>query len=157
MDGLLSRVLYDLAIDLQRNGMVLGRSRVKLLPRSGTYSTSTSYQDGQALLTELDFVTRVRYLCQVGGYPILSNIELRTSSPSGYTISVYDATGSAKVTTVSPLDNARSTNIDAVVEKYAEYVRGRVAQYANDCQISLAARTSLYVDPCYVDAGYVSP
>ena len=155
MDGLLSRVLYDLLIDLGRNGLSVGRCRVKLMLRPGTNSTSTSYENGAALLDAVRFVELPRYLCQVGGYPVISNIELKTVSPAGYTVSVYDVIGSRRITSVSPMDRKRDASIASVEARYLQYVAQRMEQYAADVSKSMEARTSAYVDPCYVDAGYV--
>ncbi len=41
--------------------------------------------------------------------------------------------------------------------RYVAFQREKILRYVADCNSAVEVRLGSYVDPCYVDAGYVSP
>ncbi len=54
-------------------------------------------------------------------------------------------------------DTARNNFYDKEVQRYVDLMNSKFDQYTTNIGNSISIRLNSYMDPCYVDAGYVSP
>lgn len=160
MDGLLLRIAYDLVLDLGKNGMEVDRLRVKSVPRGtrGRRFKFESYTGSDFLSYFADAVSHPRYLCAAGDFPVIECIETHNESNLGFYNSYrwYDLSGRMNVVQTRRYDGLRGSKYASDVDRYLQWQRDRFTRYVADCGASIEARNSEYVDPCYVDAGYVT-
>lgn len=161
MDGLLLRIARDLIVDFQRNGLDVGRVRIKIFPRdrANPKFIFRGYQTGEQFIAAFDSVlTSPNYLCSAGSLPVIENIELNNTNLSFYNsyswTNILDRkTLAEKLAADFIRDDARAKEVD----RYKAYMSNRIDQYVSDANSAVNVRIESYVDPCYVDAGYVSP
>lgn len=160
MDGLLLRIAYDLLLDLGKNGMEVGRMRVKSTPRGhrGRRFRYSTYTGPEFLSYFEDAVNHPRYLCSAGDFPVIECIETHNEGNLKFHNSYrwYDLFGKVNVVQSSRYDGLRGEKYASDIARYLQWQRDRFAQYVTDCGVAIEARNSEYVDPCYVDAGYVA-
>lgn len=161
MDGLLLRIARDLIVDFQKNGLAVGRVRIKIFPRdrSRPKFTFRGYASGDAFVSAFDSILlSPNYLCSAGSLPVIENIELDNGNLSfhnsySWTNILDRKTLAEKLAADYNRDEARAKE----AERYKAYMSKRIDQYVSDAKSAVDVRIESYVDPCYVDAGYVSP
>jgi hypothetical protein len=52
---------------------------------------------------------------------------------------------------------ARSTIYETTIQKYLDLMNEKIDAYVSNARNGIKVRLNSYMDPCYVDAGYVSP
>ncbi len=162
MDGLLLRIAYDLVYDLHRNGLDVGRMRLQHVPKGsvgGRKFRYSTYASGNGFLSALsEAMSSPRYLCMSGDYPLVVNLDATNTNVSFHNSYKWvDLFGRFSMSSTVGLDVQRSARRDEVVDRYVGYQRERLLRYVSDSSAAMAVRSASYVDPCYVDAGYVSP
>ena len=163
MDGLLVKINYDFLKELENRGLKVSNIRVKFLSRdtkrSGilfkTYSNFTAYVNDNAVSSILN---DRRYLCSSGSFPVVENITLDNKNllfPNRF--AWYNITDKRTYVKTITYDINKSNIYEIQVKKYVELMYSLFDTYTKNVNVAIQTRLNSYVDPCYVDAGYVSP
>lgn len=161
MDGLLLKIAYDFLNNLDKGGLKVSNIRVKLISkntklRGTTYLSisdlSTFYEKYKSILSDR------RYLCSAGDFPIVENFSLNNVN-LGFKNSYnwYNITQSRKLDTRIQYDISRNEIYDREIQRYLDLMLKSIDEYTTNINNGIKVRLNSYVDPCYVDAGYVSP
>ena len=161
MDGLLLKIAYDFLNNLDKRGLKVSNIRVKLISkntklRGTTYLSisdlSTFYEKYKSILSDR------RYLCSAGDFPIVENFSLNNVN-LGFKNSYnwYNITQSRKLDTRIQYDISRNEIYDREIQRYLDLMLKSIDEYTTNINNGIKVRLNSYVDPCYVDAGYVSP
>jgi hypothetical protein len=97
-------------------------------------------------------------LCSAGEFPVIENIEIRNENlyfKNEYRW--YNITQSRTLVESIAYDSYRKEFQDNEVIRYKNLMNDIFDQYVKDINSAIETRLNSYVDPCYVDAGYVSP
>lgn len=163
MDGLLSKISYDLLVLFERKGLIASDVRVKYLVRDFDVTISrssfTTYNTLSAAKAHFETVVNDnRYLCSAGPLPVIENITLTNKNLNFFSeFRVLNVREKRYMQKRLKYDTNRSAFYEAEVEKYIKLINELLDQYKKDTTNAIIARLESYVDPCYVDAGYVSP
>ena len=152
---------YDFLTDLENRGLAVTIIRVKNLVRNSTLSTNmyTSYA------STLDFtnsnstiLNSNNYLCSAGDFPVIENLTI-TNNNFGFSNSWNwkNITSSKTYMMNIQYDNQRSSIYQAATERYTNLMLSLFDTYSTNVNNAISVRLNSYMDPCYVDAGYVSP
>mgnify|MGYP007122143345 CR=1 FL=1 len=135
--------------------------RVKHLPRNRHTRSYVfkPYASGADYLAEFgEAMVHPRVLCSAGLFPVIENIELTNQNLSHYnSFRWYNLFGGMKLVTTLKQDGLRGDRYEVDAERYIAFQREKIEQYVANCNSAVEVRLGSYVDPCYVDAGYVSP
>lgn len=161
MDGLVLRITYDFLTNFDRRGLKVSNIRVRFISkntklRGAAYlaftDLSSFYENYKSILSDR------RYLCSAGDFPIIENLSLNNVNlefKNSY--NWYNITQSRKLDTRIQYDNNRNAIIDREVQRYLDLMYKSIDEYTSNVNSGIKIRLNSYVDPCYVDAGYVSP
>lgn len=159
MDGLILKITNDLISILERKGLTVKNIRVKQLSRDSrlnsvdfkSYSDSSNfYAMSSAILNSSS------YLCSAGTFPVIENlVVVNNNLPFGNQYSWSNITD--RRTVVSTLDTNNFENYEAEIQRYLTLMLSSFDEYTRNINDAIKVRLNAYVDPCYVDAGYVSP
>ncbi len=161
MDGLLLRITYDFLNNLDKRGLKVSNIRVKLISKNSnlrgnsylSFSNSTTF-----LETYKSILSDRRYLCSSGDFSVIDNISLNNVNLSfKNSYNWYDITQSRKLDTKVQYDNKRNVIQDREIQRYLALMLKLIDEYTVNVNNGIKLRLNSYVDPCYVDAGYVSP
>ena len=163
MDGLLVKINFEFLKELENRGLKVSSIRVKFLSRDTqrngilykTYNDFASYcNDSQVKVLLADR----RYLCSAGPFPVVENITIDNKN-LGFTnkFSWYNITGSRSYTKTLSYDITKKTIYEALIQKYITLMYTLFDTYTININNAIRVRLDSYLDPCYVDAGYVSP
>lgn len=161
MDGLILRITYDFLNNLDRRGLKVSNIRVKLISKN-TKLRGTTYLAFSDLSSFFETYKSIlgdrRYLCSAGDFPIvenfsLNNVNLRFKNSYNW----YNITQSRKLDTRIQYDNSRNEIYDREIQRYLDLMYKSMDEYTVNVNNGIKVRLNSYVDPCYVDAGYVSP
>ena len=161
MDGLVLRITYDFLNNLDKRGLKVSNIRVKLLSKNTSLRGTTylAFSDLNSFYEKYKSVlTSRRYLCSTGDFPIienlsLNNVNLRFKNSYNW----YNITQKRKLDSVIQYDNSRNEIYDREIQRYLDLMYKLIDEYTVNLNNGIKVRLNSYVDPCYVDAGYVSP
>ena len=159
MDGLLLKISFDFLTLLEKKGLTVKNVKVKYLSRD-TKLAGTKYVLYPALnnfySANSDILTSRRYLCSAGPFPVVENIILiNTNLPFKNEYEWRNVTDKRLLVKNIQLNNF--ANYDAEIQRYIKLMNEMFDTYVTNVNAAIKARLNVYVDPCYVDAGYVSP
>lgn len=161
MDGLLLRINYDFLTFLGRNGLKVGPMRVKHVPRNRSTRSFVfkSYGSGAEYIAMFSSaMLHPRFLCSAGEFPLIESIEVTNDNLTHHSsYRWYNLFGATKMVKTIQDDGKRNDRYELDSARYEDFQRQRIAQYVLDATSGVDVRLSSYVDPCYVDAGYISP
>ena len=99
-----------------------------------------------------------RYLCSAGPFPVITNVDLINQNLTfTNSYSWYDITRSRRLVKTVQRDPTRQQIYEALAQKYVDLMNKSLDTYTLNVNKGIKERLNSYVDPCYVDAGYVSP
>ncbi len=163
MDGLLTRITYDFLFSLEKNGLIASDIRLRFHPRDmvvtgyrTTYKSIKNFDEFKRLYGSI--INDRRYKCYAGPFPIVESIRLTNKNLSFKNIyQWYNITESRKLVRQISYDSLRKDFYEKEIQRYLNLMNSRFDQYIKDAKNSMDVRLNSYMDPCYVDAGYVSP
>jgi hypothetical protein len=161
VDGLLTKINFDFLQNLKRQGLIPYNIRVKYVSRDSKQTTALSLTF--ATLEKFDayhatVLNLPRYLCSAGNFPVIQNMEIRNTNLSFInTYAWYDITASKRLVKTIQRDPTRQAIYESQSQKYVDLQRKSIDIYAANVKKGISDRLNSYVDPCYVDSGYVSP
>ena len=161
MDGLLTKINYDFLLNLKKLGLLPSNIRVKYVSRDskiniGSSITFNTFEDFIAYHNSI--LSNNRYLCSAGEFPIIQNLvldNLNLNFKNSYSWS--DITESQRLQKTLASDVSREAIYDATIQKYIDLMYQKINEYVSNARTGIKVRLNSYTDPCYVDAGYVSP
>ncbi len=161
MDGLLIKINYDFLRELENRGLNVTYIRMKELSRDSKL-TSRVYRSHASTQSYIDSFSNVindrRYLCYAGNFNVIENIQI-TVNPLKFTNQFYwyNITDRRYYTKKVKYDVQRSSIYEAELVRYIDLMYKLFDTYTKNVRAAIDVRLNSYVDPCYVDAGYVSP
>ncbi len=161
MDGLILRINYDFLINLKKLGLDVTYLKIKHLSRNSSLSSRVfkAYPNSDKFIEEYrsEIFSR-RFLCSAGDFPVIENIQLVNKNlkfdNSYYWYNITDRRFYVKKVSY---DNQRKDVYEAQLARYMDLMYKLFDTYTKNIKTSIQVRLDSYVDPCYVDAGYVSP
>jgi hypothetical protein len=163
VDGLLLRINYDFLLDLKRKGLEPVDMRIKSLPRDTiVYSRKTSFTSVRSL-DEFNYlygsvITDRHYQCYAGTFPVIENIKLINNNLSFKNdYRWYNITQSRTLVKEIQYDSLRKDFYETEIQRYIDLTNKLFDEYTSNINTAIDVRLNSYMDPCYVDAGYVSP
>lgn len=163
MDGLLVKINYDFLKELENRGLKISNIRVKFLSRDAksrailfkSYSDFNSYVNDPSIKSILN---DRRYLCSAGPFPVVENLTVDNKNLSFTNrFAWYNITDKRTYVKTITYDINKSNIYEIQVKKYVELMYSLFDTYTKNVNVAIQTRLNSYVDPCYVDAGYVSP
>ncbi len=160
LDGLILQITYDFLINLQKRGLMSSEIRMKLISRDSSISNASyiTYKSITDFYENWSYIIEDRkFLCSVGNFPVVQNI-LITNKNLNFenTYHWYNVLGDRYLMKKIKFDSARSLIYEKEIQRYLDLMNQLIDQYIKDVSRAIKSRTDLYVDPCYVDAGYIS-
>lgn len=162
MDGLLVKINYDFLSELENRGLSTSGIRIKFLSRDtkGLGTVYKSYDSFSAFSNDYSINTLIndkRYLCSSGEFPVIENLTINNNNLDFLNrFAWYAITGNRYHVKTISYDSARSEFYEGEVVKYLDLMNSLFDTYTKNINNSISIRLSSYVDPCYVDAGYIS-
>ncbi len=161
MDGLLLRITYDFLNLLERKGLTSTSIRVKFLSRDSKLRGNRykSYKDLKTFADDnREILFSRRFLCSAGEFPVIENVVLTNQNLNfKNNFRWYNITQSRKLIKEVQYDSNRKDIYEREVQRYLDLMNQSIDEYIKNLSSSIKIRLDSYVDPCYVDAGYVSP
>ena len=165
MDGLLIKINDDFVKNLNSRGLSVGSIKVKFIVRDFvTENTKKGYRF--RLFNDLSsfnsFFSSIlslnNYLCSAGDFPIVENIELKNRNLTfENSYKWYNISENRNFVKTIKYDTYRNDFYIKETEKYESLMNSLIDEYLTNINNSIDIRLNSYMDPCYVDAGYVSP
>lgn len=161
MDGLLLKVAYDFLVLLEKRGLSTSSIRIKFLPkdpkfRNNVFRTSNGLAQFEQQYGKI--ISDRRFLCSTGDYPVIENLVLTNQNLKFKNIySWYNITDQRRLVQTIQYDFERKDIYEAEIQRYLKLLNEYFDQYTANVNNSIKERQNSYVDPCYVDAGYISP
>lgn len=163
MDGLLLRINYDFLLDLRRQGLEPSDIRMSLRPRDmvvtgykNIFNSVKNIADFERLYGSI--IKDRHYQCYAGPFPVIENIYLKNSNLSfKNNYKWYNITDTRTLTREIQYDSLRKDFFDKEIQRYLQLMNLKFDNYTATVDKSIKIRLNSYMDPCYVDAGYVSP
>ena len=161
MDGLLLTINRDFLNNLEKRGLKVLNLRVRYLIRDVGYK-GNRYKPFSTLVSYTDFHSSIMNstnpLCSAGEFPVIDNIEIsNTNLYFKNEYRWYNITQSRTLVESIAYDSFRNEFQNNEVIRYKQLMNDIFDQYVKDVNSSIEIRLNSFVDPCYVDAGYVSP
>ncbi len=163
MDGLLLRIDYDFLLDLSKRGLTPLDIRINFRPRdmigTGYRSTFKMFKDFSEFTSTYESVIKDRhYQCYAGAFPVIENLRIKNENLSfGNVYDWKNITNKRSLTKTILYDSARNKFYDSEVQRYLDLMNSKFDEYVSNTTKAIDIRLNSYMDPCYVDAGYVSP
>jgi hypothetical protein len=161
VDGLILRINYDFLIDLKKRGLDVTYLKVKDLSRDANLTSRVfrPYTSSEQFISAYkDVIFSKRYLCSSGTFPVIENIQLVNKNLNfDNSFYWYNITDSRFYVKKISYDNQRSDIYEAQIKRYIDLMYKLFDTYTKNIKTAIDVRINSYVDPCYVDAGYVSP
>lgn len=161
MDGLLLKIAYDFLNDLNNRGLFSTNIKIKLLSRDSKLNShlTKTYSDFSSFTNENSaIIFNRRFLCSAGDFPIIENIVIDNSNlkfTNKYSWS--NITNRRLLVKNIQYDITRIDMYEAETQRYLDLMNKLMDSYTSNINKAISIRLNSYVDPCYVDAGYVSP
>lgn len=161
MDGLLLTINRDFLNDLENRGLKVANLRLRCLIRDAgkkgnrykPFDSLSSYTNEYASI-----MASPNPLCSAGEFPVIENIEIQNQNL--YFKNEYkwqNITESRRLTESIAFDSFRNDFQISEVDRYKTLMNDLFDQYVQNINKAIETRLNSYMDPCYVDAGYVSP
>jgi hypothetical protein len=161
VDGLILKINYDFLRILEKRGLKVKNLKIRFLIRDigrkghryVSYKSLAAYD-----LMASKVLNNGRYLCSAGDFPIIENIELVNANlkfTNDYRW--YNITEDRYMVKKLDYDSFRGEFFGKETVRYEKLMNDLINKYVSDIQNAIDIRLNSYVDPCYVDAGYVSP
>jgi hypothetical protein len=161
VDGLILRINYDFLINLKKLGLDVTYLKIKELSRNSSLSSRVfkAYPNSDKFVDEYrEEIFSRRFLCSAGNFPVIENIQLVNKNLKfDNTYYWYNITDSRFYVKKVSYDNQRKDIYEAQLARYMDLMYKLFDTYTKNIKTSIRVRLDAYVDPCYVDAGYVSP
>lgn len=163
MDGLLVKINFDFLKELESRKLITSGIRIKFLMRDSSRQGNLykSYANFAAFQNDPDvklILADSKYLCSAGFFPVVENIVLTNNNLTfSNRYAWYNITGSRYNVKTVTYDSARAAIYDAQLKNYVTLSNTLFDTYTKNVNSAIAIRLNSYMDPCYVDAGYVSP
>lgn len=161
MDGLLVKINDDFVNYLTRNGFEVKTIKLRFLSRDNTKRSHMfrGYKDLESFKSAFSSILNSSsYLCSSGSFPVIENIEIVNKNLKfSNNYRWYNIGESRKLVKTLQYDLNRTDFITESVSRYETYMNSSIDQYIKDINAGISARLDTYMDPCYVDAGYVAP
>lgn len=161
MDGLILKIDYDFLINLQKQGLEVTALKVKELSRDSKLISRVyrAYPNSAKFISDYNSIISSRkYLCSAGNFPVIENIQLKNNNLQfDNSFYWYNVTQSRYFVKKISYDNQRKDIYEAQIERYTSLMYKLFDTYTRNVKTAIDERLNSYVDPCYVDAGYVSP
>jgi hypothetical protein len=161
MDGLLLTINRDFLNNLEKRGLKVANLKVRYLIRD-IGKKGNRYKPFDSLLQYTTYhsgvMNSVNPLCSAGEFPIIENIEIKNENlyfKNEYRW--YNITETRTVVESIAYDSFRNDFQISEVERYKKLMYELFDEYTKNINVAIETRLNSYVDPCYVDAGYVSP
>jgi hypothetical protein len=161
VDGLLLKINYDFLVNLKKLGLEVTYIKVKDLSRDERLSSRIfrPYGNSDQFIDQYkDIIFSKRYLCSSGMFPVIENIQIVNKNlnfPNSFYW--YNITDRRYYVKKLDYDIQRKDIYEAQLVRYIDLMYKLFDTYTKNVKTGIAARLNSYVDPCYVDAGYVSP
>lgn len=163
MDGLLLRINYDFLLDLKRKGLEPVDIRIKRLPRDTiaygkktSFTTIRNFDEFNHLYGSI--IMDRHYQCYAGPFPVIENIKLINNNLSFKNdYRWYNITQSRILVKEILFDSLRKDFYETEIQRYISLTNKLFDEYTANINMAIDVRLTSYMDPCYVDAGYVSP
>ncbi len=98
------------------------------------------------------------YLCSAGDFPVIENIEIiNTNFNFVNAYNWFNITEKRYFVKKIQYDSFRKDFYESEVLRYETLMYSLIDTYISNVNKAIDVRFNSYVDPCYVDAGYVSP
>lgn len=161
MDGLILKINDDFLRNLEKRGLKVKSLKIRYLIRDigkkghkyVRYDSLSSYNR-----VAYSIIGQARYLCSAGDFPVIENLELENKNLRfSNEYQWYNLTERRYVVKRLDFDSFRSESYEKEIFKYDRLMNDLIDKYISDINNAIEVRLSSYVDPCYVDAGYVSP
>lgn len=160
LDGLVLKITYDFLINLENNGLNLSNIRIRNISRDSSFGGDifVNYSNTKNFFDRWkDILEDRKFLCRVGSFPVLQNIQIINKNLNFSNLyKWYDVLGNRYFITNIKLDTSRSKIYEKEIQRYIDLINKLLDQYKIDVMNAISSRTQLYVDPCYVDGGYIS-
>lgn len=161
MDGLILRINYDFLLSLQKYEIKVNWIRTKDIPKNPaeTRSTHRTFDSGSSYVNHIKGIALHReYLCYAGPFSVIQSLEMdNTNLRFENKYRWYDIFGEKRLVSLSDFDSYREQKHSEEIERYRSATSQLIDTYIATVNRAIAARLEAYVDPCYVDANYVSP
>ena len=161
MDGLLLTINRDFLKYCESRGMKVSSIRVRYLVRNSTqkahrfrsFKTLNDYTKYHSSV-----FTSGKPLCSAGDFPIIENIEFDNQNLNfENSYRWYNISQQRKLVEKIRFDSFRREKQITEVERYKTLMNKLINWYILNTDKAIKARLDSYVDPCYIDSGYVSP
>lgn len=161
MDGLLLTINRDFLNKLEKRGLKVSKLRVRYLIRDAGYK-GNRYKPFDSLAaytnSHSSILNSPNPLCSAGEFPVIDNIEIKNENL--YFKNEYrwfNITQTRTLVESIAYDSFRNDFQISEVARYKQLMNDIFDQYVKDVNAAIEVRLNSFVDPCYVDAGYVSP
>jgi hypothetical protein len=161
VDELILKISNDLIVLLERRGLTVKNIKVKYLSRDSrlsggdfrVYTDSSSFYSMVSPILNSD-----KYLCSAGPFPVIENLTVTNNNLPFKNDYIWSNITDSRILVKSvELNNELSALYNLDVERYAELMRSFFDEYTANINSGIRTRLNAYVDPCYVDDGYISP
>jgi hypothetical protein len=161
VDGLLLKITYDFLNELEKRGLTSSAIRVKFLSRDATLKglTFKSFSDFASYIKEYEsIIFDRRYLCSAGPFLVIENLVINNKNLNFSNIYYwYNITDKRILNKKIQFDSVRAGFYEKDIQRYIDLMYKLIDTYTKNVNTAIKTRLDSYVDPCYVDAGYVSP
>lgn len=161
MDGLLLKITYDFLSELERRGLSSSSIRVKFLSRDATLKSLVfkSFSDFASYTKEYGSVIfDRRYLCSAGPFIVIENLTINNKNLNFSNIYLwYNITDKRMLTKKIQFDSVKNGFYENDIQRYIDLMYKLIDTYTKNVNTAIRTRLDSYVDPCLIDAGYVSP
>jgi hypothetical protein len=161
VDGLLIKINDDFLKNLENRGLSIKSLKVRFLirdlPRRGNrYRPFKTISDYRGFFNPI--LSASNYLCSAGDFPVIENIEVINNN-LGFSNAYnwYNITENRFFVKKIQYDSFRKDFYESEVLRYEFLMNSLIDRYIKDVNTAIDIRLNSYVDPCYVDAGYVAP
>lgn len=148
-------------VTMEKRGLTAKNIKIKFLSRDSrlsggdfrNYSDYSSFYSSVSTILDSD-----RYLCSAGPFPVIENLTITNNNLPFKNDYIWSNITDSRILVKSiELNNELSSLYDIEVNKYSEIMRSFFDEYTSNINSGIRARLNSYVDPCYVDDGYISP
>lgn len=161
MDGLLIKINDDFLKNLEKRGLHVKTLKIRFLIRDvgrkgNRYIPHKSLESYNNSVSKI--LNSISYLCSAGDFPVIENLELENKNlhfKNDY--NWYNITGNRYMVKKLEFDSFRNEFYEKETVRYESLMNELIDQYVKAINNAIDVRLNSYVDPCYVDAGYVSP
>ncbi len=161
MDGLLLKISYDFLNLLEKRGLGTSGIRIKLLPRESSLPFSTFKSSANFAEFTKEYGSIIfdrRFLCSAGDFPVIENIILTNKNLTFENQFLwYNITDQRKLIRKIRYDEQRKDIYEREIQRYLDLMYKDFDTYTANVNAAIKERLNKYVDPCYVDAGYIAP